>query len=37
MGYQHEHEKLPVQDVHTPGIGLPGNNYSACHSLVNRL
>ena len=27
MGYQHEHDKTPVQDVHvlyTPGIGLPG-------------
>ena len=24
MGYQHKYEKTPVQDVHTPGIGLPG-------------
>ena len=40
MGYQHEHDKTPMQDVHVYPRHRPtgyGNNYSACHFLVNRL
>ena len=38
MGYQHEHDKTPVQDVHVyPRHRPTGCMVSACHFLVNRL
>ena len=39
MGYQHEHEKRPCKMCIylPPAYRVHGNNYSACHFLVNLL